>query len=353
VITATQVGSLNSQLIMVPSNSGGFLKKGNRKMRTTEDVRKDRGETKPPKPAVPRRFALIRLCAAITLLTFLGGIGYLAVCGYVATQLTKPERHAQAKSPAAFGLEFEEPRVIARDGLVLASWFIPYPGSTRAVLLVHGKGKCRSCEFDDLFVDLAFQLHAKGFNLLTIDLRAHGQSQGDHFTFGDQERWDVLGAVDWLRHRGFEDIGVLGVSLGAAGATMAASDPQSGHLIKALVLDSSFSNLHGLLKGRFAEESGLPNLFLPGTLFMARALIGTDAHAIKLVDDLERIEAPLMLIFGGQDDLVPKSHFLEMAAARTDAETWFVADARHARIYNAQPDQYVARVSRFFDNALR
>ena len=307
----------------------------------------------PSTSAPQRRFTIRRLVAIIVVLAIAAGIGYFAVCGYVATQLTKPERHSQINTPAAFGLEFEDTVVTARDGLALAGWFIPYAGSDRAVAVIHGKGQCRSCEFDGRFLEFAAGLHAGGFNLLLVDLRAHGQSEGRNFTLGDQERLDVLGAVDWLQGRGFENIGVHGVSLGAVSSVAAASDPESGHLIKALVLDSSFSDLAELLSGRFTEESGLPNLFFPGSLFMARLLMGTNAHAIKPVDDLPHVEAPVMVIFAGQDATVPIDQLQAMAAARSDAETWFVPAAAHARIYNAEPEQYVTRVTQFFDTVLR
>ncbi len=322
-------------------------------MRITKTEQKEDSAVGLSHAAPRRRMTRRRILAAIVTLAFVAVLGYFAVCGYVATQLTKPQRHSQITSPAAFGLEFEETPVTARDGVLLAGWFIPSPGSNRAVLLVHGKGGCRSCEFDGRFVEFAAQLHAQGFNLLMIDLRAHGQSEGHNFTLGDQERWDVLGALDWLQSRGFEKIGVLGVSLGAASSAAAASDSESGQLVKALVLDSSYGNLPEVLKIRFTKESGLPNLFLPGSLFMARVLMGTDANDIKPVEDVPKIEAPLMLIFGGQDDMVPVKQFEEMAAARPDAETWFVAGAAHARIYNAEPEQYVARVAQFFNRVLR
>jgi pimeloyl-ACP methyl ester carboxylesterase len=218
--------------------------------------------------------------------------------------------------------------------------------------VVHGKSKCRSCEFDDRFMEFAARLHAGGFNLLLVDLRAHGQSEGKRFTLGDHERRDVLGAVDWLGGRGFESIGIVGVSLGAVSSVGAASDPESGHLVKALVIDSSFADLSELLRVRFTKESGLPGIFFPGSLFMARVLVGTDPYAVKPVQDLPRVGAPVMVIYGGQDDIVPIDQLQAMAAVRPDAETWFVADAAHARIYNAQPEQYVSRVTRFLDEVL-
>jgi pimeloyl-ACP methyl ester carboxylesterase len=300
-----------------------------------------------------RRITGNRLLVACGALALVAVLGYFAICSYVATQLTKPDRHSQITSPAAFGLQFEETTVTARDGVALASWFIPNLESDRAIVLVHGKGQCRSCEFDDRFLEFAIRLHAEGFNILTIDLRAHGQSEGNNFTLGDHERWDVLGGVDWLQRRSFEKIGVLGVSLGAVSSVYAACDADSGQLIKALVLDSGVADFPELLATRFTKESGLPTAFLPGSLLMARVLLGTDVNAIKAVNELPKIKAPLMLIFGGQDAMVPHEQFSEMAAARPDAEIWFVEEATHARIYNARPEDYVARVARFFTEALR
>jgi len=298
----------------------------------------------------PRRRPLVLVGASVLVVAVLG---YLAIGTYVATRLTYPARKAQTNSPAAHGLAFEDVTVRARDGLALAGWFIPAPGSQRAVLLVHGKDSCRSCEFDGRFVEFAGQLQEAGFNILMIDLRGHGQSQNSRFTLGAHERWDVLGAVDWLQQRGFSRIGALGVSLGAASTVEAAADPQGGEAIQALVLDSGFGDLWELLRIHFPRESGLPNAFLPGSLLMGRLLLGVDMSAIRPVEDLPRINAPVMLIFGAQDDTVPLSQFHAMAATRPDAETWLVPDAGHARIYNAHPQEYVARVSRFFDRARR
>lgn len=278
---------------------------------------------------------------------------YLGIGAYVVTQLTYPKRQAPVGSPAAYGLAYEDVTLRTRDGLTLAGWLIPAAGSSRAVVLVHGKDSCRSCEFGGRFLEFAGQLQARGFNVLMIDLRGHGQSQESRFTLGERERWDVLAAVDWLQARGYSRVGALGVSLGAVSVLEAAADPQGGQAIAALVLDSGFGDLWELLEIHFPRESGLPNAFLPGSLLMARLLLGMDLSAIRPVDDLPRVTAPVLLIFGQQDDMVPVSQFYAMAGARPDVQTWLVPDAGHARIYNAHPSEYVERVSRFFEQALQ
>ena len=56
----------------------------------------------------------------------------------------------------------------------------------------HGLWTCRSCELDGRFVELASYLHDGGYNIMMLDLREHGESQGEQFTFGRSERWGVL-----------------------------------------------------------------------------------------------------------------------------------------------------------------
>lgn len=300
-----------------------------------------------------RRVTGRRLLLAFVGLVLVVGLGYLAVGGYVAAQLTEVEHQPQSTTPAEHGLDFEDTTVRTRDGLALAGWFIPATESERAVVLVHGHTACRSCEFDGRFVEFAAQLQAAGFNILMIDLRAHGQSEGRRFTLAGKERWDVLGAVDWLHQGGFEKIGVLGVSLGGAASAGAAADPAVGQSIKALVLDSNFGNVREVVENRFPEASGLPNVFLPGTFLMGRLLFGIRVNEVRPVDHLPEIEAPVMLVFSENDQSVPVSQFHDMAASRPDMEVWSVTGVEHARIYNEYPEAYVARVAGFFDQSLR
>lgn len=299
-----------------------------------------------------RRVTGRRLLLAIGALLVIFVLGYLAVGGYVAVQLTTVEAKPQTATPAQYGLDFEDAAVRTRDGLTLAGWFIPAAGSDRAVVLVHGHTACRSCEFGDRFVEFAAQLPAAGFNVLMIDMRAHGDSEHSRFTLADKERWDVEAAVRWLRERGFEKIGVLGVSLGGAASVRAAVDPD-GEPIRALVLDSSFGSVRELVEDRFPEASGLPGFFLPGTFLMGRVLFDINVDEIRPMDDLPDVQAPVMLIFSTQDQSVPVEQFHTMAASRPDIEVWTVTDAEHARIYNEHPEEYVTRVGRFLDQSLR
>ncbi len=173
-------------------------------------------------------------------------------------------RRPQVGTPqSAHNLSYEDVSFTSRnDQVALSGWFIPARNSDRAVVFVHGKDSCRSCEFSNHSLDFASDLHERGFNVFMFDLRGHGQSSAARVSFGLLEKNDVLGAVDWLRDRGFAPgrIGVLGVSLGSASAAYAAAEEPA---IGALVIDSGFADF-GMLAGAIIRQSpGNAAILLP------------------------------------------------------------------------------------------
>ena len=245
-------------------------------------------------------------------------LGFGLISTMAANALTKPHCRplAEGHTPANLGVEFEEVRFAAHgDGTPIAGWFIPSEGSHRAIVFVHGKDANRTSELDrdlgdDLpgeFPDLAVALGKRGFSVLMIDLRGHGQSGRARFGFGRTERLDVRGAVDWLAARGFQPgrIGVLGVSMGAAAGIGATSEDDR---IGALVADSGYAELALLVESHWTSETHLPALFLGGTKWLGKHWFGVDIDAVRPVDEIGAIRRPILLIHGDADPITPAEH---------------------------------------------
>jgi len=215
---------------------------------------------------------------------------YLGVGAVVATNLSTPKRDfSPDKLVSMQSLTYQDVRFPSRGSdAQIAGWFMPNSNSNRAVILVHGKDVSRAAEFAGKFIDLGTALERGGFNVLMIDLRGHGQSSDAQFSFGLNERRDVEGAVDWLKGQGFKSgsIGVLGVSLGAASSIGATADDTD---IGALVEDSGFASFCPILQAQWGNASGLPDIFLPSSLFMNRVMYGYDLCASRPVDEIGRI----------------------------------------------------------------
>jgi pimeloyl-ACP methyl ester carboxylesterase len=92
-----------------------------------------------------------------------------------------------------------------------------YGKGNNAVVLAHG-GRFKK----DSWVEQARTMAAAGFRVLAIDFRGEGQSRG--VTGNDEQgrRFDVLGAVHYLRKTGAKSVSVVGASMGGDYAAEAA-----------------------------------------------------------------------------------------------------------------------------------
>jgi dipeptidyl aminopeptidase/acylaminoacyl peptidase len=277
-----------------------------------------------------------------------------ALCGYVtiatvaAHRLTTPRRRLPQSTPAQVGLAYESIAFRARgDGVTIAAWHIPAAGATRAVIIAHGIGGCRSREFTSDSLALIEQLVLSGFTVLAIDLRGHGESEGARMTYGASERRDVLGAADWLLARGYAPgaIGVLGASMGGVAGIGAASEEPA---IGAIVVDSSCADFPAMMRAHFRAFTRLPSFFLPGTLLMSRPLTGEDLARLRPAALLATVaRRPTLIIHAIGDRLVPPDHARQLARAG-DGELWITDSPRHLGSFRAAPQAYIRRVTQFF-----
>jgi pimeloyl-ACP methyl ester carboxylesterase len=221
-------------------------------------------------------------------------------------------------------------------------------------VVVHGKGVDRTREVDDHMLEIASKLVQRGHRVLLFDLRASGRSGGDHYTLGAKEVWDLGGAIDFLQSRGALQNGVdlLGYSMGGATVLLDASNEP---LVRAVAEDSSYADLGEILQEQFTSASHLPDFFIPGTVLMARPLVGIDLYAIRPVDHVQALaerRVPLLVIHGEADTYVPASNGHRIAAAYGPrVETMFVPGAGHVRSYETDPAAYMTTLSSFFDRA--
>jgi alpha-beta hydrolase superfamily lysophospholipase len=278
--------------------------------------------------------------------------GYAMMALVAAHRMTRPRRRLPQTTPAQAGLAYEQVAFRARsDAITIAGWHIPAADATRAVIIAHGIGGCRSREFTGDSIELMERLVCSGFTVLAIDLRGHGESEGSRMTYGASERRDVLGAVDWLLERGYAPgtIGVLGASMGGvAGIGAAGEEPAIG----ALIVDSSCADFPAMMWAHFRAFTKLPAFFLPGTLLMARLLTGENLARLRPAELLRANDRrPALVIHASGDQLVPVDHAQFLALAG-DATLWITDSKRHLGSFRADPAVYMERVTRFFEASL-
>ncbi|MFQ5946284.1 MAG: alpha/beta hydrolase [Anaerolineae bacterium] len=267
------------------------------------------------------------------------------------------------QSPADYDLPFLEFRFPSRDGLQLHGWFIPAEDSSVAALdaadwsdgsrgtVMFGHGRFGSKDPDLKYVPW---LRRAGYNVFMFDFRAHGQSEGEHSTFGYLERLDLLGAVDFLREREIERVGVLGFSLGGAVGIATAGASES---IAAVICDGGYATLRRVvIEG--SVERGYPRplaaLLAPLVIWAASRRTGLDLAEAEPVHWVSKISPRAVLfIHGGGDPYIPTRDVRRMhALAGEPKELWIVPEAGHRTVDEARPEEYQERVLAFFDRHL-
>jgi dipeptidyl aminopeptidase/acylaminoacyl peptidase len=240
------------------------------------------------------------------------------------------------------------------DGHKLEGWFVPGPDPDAApgpvVLLVYGYGG-----YKEQMVGYAGILHAGGFATMMFDMPGSGMRRGEAVTLGFRERWDLIAAARYLQSRSDVDparIGVLGVSMGAATALLAAADEPS---IKAIVSDSAYADLTEMVKPGVKEFLGLPSFpFAPIIARYAEVMIGAKASDIVPKRAAAALgNRPVFVIHGIDDTLVsPDSAHKIFAELSGPKELWMVPDCAHGQAPAVAPEEYKHRVNGFFSRCL-
>jgi uncharacterized protein len=262
-------------------------------------------------------------------------LGYLGIGLFVATRLSTPVRQPTEQTPADEGLDFQEVGFESTDGIALKGWWVPGDDPSRAVVLVHGLEGNKSGQ---QILRTASVYSRAGYSMLMLDLRGHGESEGERTTLGYQEVRDVRGALSWLEEEGFEpnEVVLHGWSMG--GATALRSAPGTG--VAAVVEESSYADLPLLLRERLPESSGLPSFFNPGIFLMAKLFLDFDPWAVRPEEDaaiLSEEGVPLLIVHSTDDEVVPFWHAKMLAATYPDAELWQIEGYGHVEAYS-HPD---------------
>ena len=280
-------------------------------------------------------------------------IAILGISGFLGYSMTKVERVPIEENPALLGLKYEDVSFLSRDDeLTLRGWYLPAQNSEQVIIMVHGAEQHRADPSIGM-LDIASGLVEHGYNVLMFDLRGHGESDGNRMSAGYYEKRDLLGAVDYVKGRGLECIGVLGFSMGAVTALIATAESDD---IDAVIADSSFADLKDMMESEFAKRTKFPKFFLPPLLFVVKIMYGVDFNAIKPVELVSEIAPrPIFFIHGELDETVPLEHAyrLQQASQNPQNQLWVVPEAGHVRSYVMRPEEYMNKITTFFDGVLR
>ena len=300
----------------------------------------------------------------IPLLLLVVGFLFFAVIG--PRMLISGIRMPPMRTAAEAGLtRYEDVTFSPPDqNITLRAWWLPADEPRGAIVIVHGGGGNKTETWTKI-PELSRDLQARHFDVLTLDMRNHGESDSSLDgipTFGPAEANDVIGAVNYIAGRAPGlPVGALGFSMGGNVVIYAAARDKR---IRGVVTTETFTDVASVLPNAAAASSGLPQWMLQPILWFAENLHGvpiSKARGIEVVGSLEPGE--LFVIHNEADPIVPVGQAWFLAAAAPDALQWITAApdpsnhsvdvappwGTHTKSYMLYPQEYVDRVVAFFD----
>lgn len=256
-------------------------------------------------------------------------------------------RQIQKESDAAMACPHEDVYITSYDGLKLHGRYFPVEGAARTVIAFHGY---HSYAFGDFGLPFPFY-RKRGCNLLLVDQRSHGDSEGRYITFGVRERYDCLKWAEYAASRApsGHPIYLAGVSMGAATVEMAA-DLGLPKQIAGIIGDCAFTTPYDIVRdvGKKTIKFGVGPILLFTELF-CRMIAGFSLKGASAPAALSRSPVPVLIIHGDKDRFVPYRMGLENFAACAEPKRMFTAHgADHALSFLCDPEGYAKAVDSFF-----
>ena len=196
-------------------------------------------------------------------------------------------------------IPYEDVYIKSFDGLKLHGYFYKCDNSKEVAIMFHGyRGTARRD-----FSGGAIEMMNLNKNVLLIDHRAHGLSEGHSITFGKREQKDVVSWINYVKERIGNDakICIVGISMGGATVLMASDkiDPE----IK-IIADCPYSSIKQEIKETLRRVHMSATLLYPFTA-LASIVYGHTRINSDALKNVSMSKNKILIIHGTSDTIVP------------------------------------------------
>ena len=212
-------------------------------------------------------------------------------------------------------------QVRSDDGTALAGRMIPGTKRLRPwVLMLHDFGGSWR---DSLAFSRIYAAH--DCNIMLVDMRAHGESEGKWTSSGWLDRRDVIAWCSWIIARTGEETQIIihGIGMGATAALFAAEEKDFPIQVRAIVSDSAYTDTWNATALRFGKGFAKPQPMLDlYRIILKKSKGGYDLGIGNILPSMQNISTPLFIMHGEKDACTPPYMGMYLAkAAGCDVDT--------------------------------
>ena len=195
----------------------------------------------------------------------------------------------------------------------------------------------------------AQEFYNSGYNVLMVDLRGHGQSQGDYIGMGWHDRLDIIDWANYLINANPNCKIILhGVSMGGATVMMATGEELPPN-IKVAIEDCGYSSIWDEFKMQLEVLYGLPTFpILNAASAVCKIKAGYKIEQGSCIEQVKKSKTPTLFIHGDQDSFVPFEMLDKVyEAANCNKEKLVIKGAAHAEAAGVNSELYWKTIDSF------
>ncbi len=242
---------------------------------------------------------------------------------------------------------FEKITITSYDGLRLVGHYLAAGNAKRTMLMMHGwRGTWKGD-----FAAMAKEFYERGCNLLLIEERAQGESEGRYIGFGIEEKEDCTDWVSYLVNERKEQLPIylVGVSMGASTVLMAAGSDKLNSQVKGVIADCGFTSPYNIVTkvAKSVFHVGKHTVNIMNRRCRKRAGYGLDDYSAT--EAMEDCRIPVFFAHGKKDGFVPYEMTLEnYEACVASKHLLLVEDADHCECFTKETERYLNELWEFF-----
>ena len=243
---------------------------------------------------------------------------------------------------------YETIKLRTNNNLSIDGWYGSVDSAKGCVIFFHGITNNKK-----VLLHEANQFKLLGYNVLLVDFRAHGNSEGTKSSFGYKETDEVEKAFQFARQKGNKNIVLYGSSLGSVVIMKAAAEDKIAP--SAIIADMPFGSLRDHLRAR-AIEVGFPS---EPFAFLVTLWIGIEngynGFNHQAYNYAKKINCPVLLQGGDRDMYVSENEIKRIYQKLEVANKKLVIypGANHQSFLQYDPIYWQKNITSFLDSLSR
>lgn len=189
-----------------------------------------------------------------------------------------------------------------------------------------------------------------GYNVLVMDPRAHGNSDGVFNTLGREESKDDLQWIKFLsKEKGIKQIVLHGICIGAAGGMYTITNPQCPDCVAGIVTEGMFANFYESMRNHLIEFHTLVFPVMQTINLLHRICTGYTMRKGPL-DIIDTLDKPILMLHSKEDpystpDFAQKLY--DKCGSKNKEIVWFPKGG-HSVLRFIDTEKYDSSIKAFF-----